>query len=213
MLSGCAIPCLRAVASTKPAMRAMAGTGVCSSPKLMARRNMVSESVEPSSEVKSCGSMAMSRSRLTRGKSSIMPLCMNIQRRWRNGWQLVSCTGVCVAARTCAETWAPTRRATARAGCARARPAGCSDSERACRAGAGTSPVRSHRHWSSSLQISNAGFGRSANGVRGTALFPGNRIAGIGQPTTHGALLVDMEPRIHPIGTRHHRGNTGFADF
>jgi hypothetical protein len=35
--------------------------------------------------------------------------------------------------------------------------------------------------------------------------FQGNRIAGIGQPATHGALLVDMEPRIHPIGTRHHR--------
>ena len=30
------------------------------------------------------------------------PLCMNSQRPWRNGWQLVCSTGVPVAARMCA---------------------------------------------------------------------------------------------------------------
>ena len=50
---------------------------------------MTSESAEPSIAGYSDGSTARTRSRLTFGKSRIMPLWTHSQRPWRKGWQLV----------------------------------------------------------------------------------------------------------------------------
>ena len=57
--------------------------------------------VEPWTSGNSFGSIAIIRSRRSRWKSAMKPLCTNSQLSRRKGWQLVSCTGEPIAARTC----------------------------------------------------------------------------------------------------------------
>ena len=116
-------------------------------------RTCISESVEPSIVGKSDGSTASTRSRLTLWKSRISPLCIHSQRPWRNGWQLVCCTGEPVEARMWAKnSGALTLAASSRrlrsfqAGSMLGTPPGSSAARR-------TSRCRSRRRWSSSAPI------------------------------------------------------------
>ena len=61
--TGSSIPCRRAVSSTSPTARATAAGGSSSRPKVSARKNSISESVEPSISANRPGSTAIARSR------------------------------------------------------------------------------------------------------------------------------------------------------
>ena len=104
MCTGYFTPCRRPTSSTNPTARATAFGGSSVKPKVSARKNRVSVSVDPSICGNSAGSTAISRSRRTSPKSASDPLCIHSQRPWRNGWQLLRCTGVPLEARTCANS-------------------------------------------------------------------------------------------------------------
>ena len=73
------MPCLSAVASTRPTARATAAGGSSASPKVRARKNSISESVDPSISGKSAGSTAIARSRFIVAKCESTPLCIHSQ--------------------------------------------------------------------------------------------------------------------------------------
>jgi hypothetical protein len=91
--SGSLMPCLPATASTKPTIRSTAVGGSCSRARVRARKNMASESAEPSIAGYSDGSTARTRSRLTRGNSRMRPLWTHSQRPWRKGWAVCLLNG------------------------------------------------------------------------------------------------------------------------
>ena len=78
--------------------------GPRSRPKVRARKNRVSVSVDPSISGYSDGSTAIIRSRFTSWNPASDPLCIHNHRPYRNGWQLLRCTGVPLEARTWANS-------------------------------------------------------------------------------------------------------------
>ena len=61
-------------------------------------------SVDPSISANSDGSTAIIRSRFISWNPASDPLCIHNHRPYRNGWQLLRCTGVPLEARTCANS-------------------------------------------------------------------------------------------------------------
>ena len=107
----------------KPTVCSSAPIGSSSSPKVSARWNTTSVSVEPWMSANSAGSTASIRSRRSLWKSAMKPLCTNSQRPSRKGWQLVSCTGEPIAAARAPGTAATRCAPPARAGWRPTRPA------------------------------------------------------------------------------------------
>ena len=81
--TGCSTPCLRAVAAPGRPPARPRSTGSSVSPQVSARKNRVSESVEPSMSGNSDGSTAISRSRFRSWNPAMEPLCIHSQRPCR----------------------------------------------------------------------------------------------------------------------------------